>query len=360
MKENNYLLIMAGGVGSRFWPASRENNPKQFLDISGNGKSLIRLTYERFLKNMASSNIYVVTLEKYKEKVLVHLPELSDDQVICEPSRNNTAPCIAYAAFKLYNLNPDANVVVTPADHLIRKEAHFNQVISEGLAFTRNTNSILTLGITPSRPDTGYGYIEMGDPVQDGPIRKVSRFAEKPVLDLAKSYLSSGNYVWNSGLFLFRVGVIIKAFHQFAPGITKCLSPDIIDYNTVKEKSQIAENYLRTPKISIDYAIMEKADNIYVFPAEFGWSDLGTWNSLHSELEKDKDENVIQAKSAMVLDSKNCLVRASDEKIIVVKGLENYIIVDDQDVLLIYPKDKEQEIKAIRKDVQEKFGGDKV
>ena len=348
---------MAGGVGSRFWPASQENNPKQFLDIMGTGKSLIRLTFERFLNIVDSENIYVVTLKKYKDKVLEHIPELRDDQVICEPSRNNTAPCIAYATSKLMSLNHEANIVVAPADHIILNKLKFNSVIEECLAFTFSHQCILTLGINPSRPDTGYGYIEMGQISADHmEIRKVNRFAEKPVLELAKSYLEKGNYVWNSGLFIFRADTILESFNSYAPEIINLLSPDQIDYNTDKEVEQIEVNYPQTPKISIDYAIMEKAQNIYVYPSEFGWSDLGTWNSLHNESEKDQMNNVIQSETVLIKETKNCLIRSPMGKTVIVKGLDSYIIVDENDVLLIYPKDEEQEIKQIAQEVRHLFG----
>ncbi len=354
---NNYLVIMAGGVGSRFWPASRESTPKQFLDILGVGKSLIQLTFDRFVPIIPAENIFVVTHEKYKKAVLTHLPALNEDQVICEPSRNNTAPCVAYAAIKLNHQNPNANIIVSPADHIILKEQEFHRVIKEALAFTAGTESIVTLGLHPTRPDTGYGYIEMGEHVESE-IRKAIRFAEKPALDLAKKYLADGNFAWNSGLFIFRSSTIINEFKLHANEIISLLGDDKVRYNTDHELEDIQQNYPKTPSISIDYAIMEKASNIFTIPAQIGWSDLGTWKSLFEECDKDDMDNVVQADKVLLKDTKNCLVRAPKNKTVVIYGLEDYLIIDESDVLLIYPKSLEQNIKEVRSEVNDSFGND--
>ena len=353
---SNYLVIMAGGVGSRFWPASRENNPKQFLDILGTGKSLIRLTFERFLPIIPAEHIYVVTHIKYKELVLEHLPELGPEQVLGEPSRNNTAPCVAYAAMKIHDRDRQANVVIAPADHIILKENEFRAIIRRALVFTDSHQAIVTLGIKPSRPDTGYGYIEMDTQDHDTGVYKAIRFTEKPQLDQAMEYLKSGNYAWNSGLFIFSTSTIQKAFAQLAAGIYELLGPENINYNSPEEKAQLEKFYPQTPKISIDYAIMEKAENIFTINADIGWSDLGTWKSLYEECDKDDQENVVQASRYILEQTSNSLIRASADKLLVIRGLDDYIVIDQPDVLVIYPKTKEQEIKKIRNQVESEFG----
>jgi mannose-1-phosphate guanylyltransferase len=351
---NNYVAIMAGGIGSRFWPASRSATPKQFLDILGVGKSLIRLTFERFLKLCPAENIFIVTNGMYKDLVKQHLPELKDNQVLCEPSRNNTGPCAAYAAFKLRALNPDANFVIAPSDHVILKEDAFIENLRKALAFTSSHDALCTLGITPTRPDTGYGYIhfQKENPV-DG-VHKVFQFTEKPNLENAKRFVESGAYVWNAGIFIWRAEAILQAFRQHAPGIYGVLSEGLQVYNTPAEQAFIDEHYPNTPNISVDFAIMEKASNVYTIPSDFGWSDLGTWASLHEEMEKDENGNLINGSHVLALDVKDCLIRAPKGKLLVLKDLEDYIVVDEGDVLLVFPKGKEQEIKAVTKSVESK------
>ena len=348
---NTYVAIMAGGIGSRFWPASREERPKQFLDILGVGKSLIRLTFERFLKLCPASNIFIVTNKQYAGLVKEHLPELSDNQILTEPSRNNTAPCIAYTAFKLEALNPEANLVVAPSDHIILKEDIFVSTLQKGLAFTAANDALLTLGITPTRPDTGYGYIEVAsnaDTAGDEPL-SVEAFKEKPDRSTAQQYLDSGNYFWNAGIFVWRVGNLLKAFAENAPEIHQILGAGAEHYNTPQEQAFIDEAYPTTPSISVDYAIMEKANNVFTIPSDFGWSDLGTWASLHAESAKDDQDNVIQCSSFQLIDTQNTLIRAPHGKQIVIGGLDNYIVVDEGDILLIWPKSREQEIKTLIK-----------
>lgn len=343
---NTYVAIMAGGIGSRFWPASREARPKQFMDILGVGKSLIRLTFERFLKLCPAENIFIVTNEMYKGLVKEHLPELTDNQILCEPSRNNTGPCVAYTAFKLKAINPDANFVVAPSDHVILKEEAFINSLKNALNFTTKNNALLTLGITPTRPDTGYGYVHF-DKSGAEEIKKVYKFTEKPNLKNAKAFVDSGEYLWNAGIFIWSVKSILASFEKNAPDIFDILAKGANFYNTDEEQHFINEHYPTTPSISVDYAILESSNNVYTIPADIGWSDLGTWASLHEESEKDENGNVIQGQNIMTFESKDSLIRTSSNKLVVCKGLENYIVVDEGDVLLIWPKNEEQGIKKM-------------
>lgn len=351
-KNNNYVAIMAGGIGSRFWPASRTSMPKQFLDILGVGKSLIRLTFERFLHLCPAENIFIVTNGMYKDLVKEHLPELTDNQILCEPSRNNTAPCVAYTALKLNQLNPDANLVIAPSDHVILNEKAFVDTLEKGLDFTARHDALLTLGIQPTRPDTGYGYINYEPVAAIDNVHKVVRFTEKPPLEKAREFLASGEYLWNAGIFVWRVASLLEAFRTHAREIVDILAAEGV-YNTAGEQAFIDENYPKTPKISIDYAIMEKADNIYTIPSSFGWSDLGTWASLYAESNQDEAGNVLQSPRIQTYDTHNSLIRAPKDKLIVVGGLDDYIIVDEEDVLLIWPMSREQEIKQVTGGIRE-------
>jgi len=350
--NNTYVAIMAGGVGSRFWPASRVSRPKQFLDIMGVGKSLLQLTYERFLNLCPKENIFIVTNGMYKAQVKEHLPELTDNQILCEPSRNNTAPCIAYAALKLQKLNPEANMVIAPSDHIILQEREFVNTLKKALDFSEKNKALLTLGIRPSHPNTGYGYINYA-PEETKGVHKVRRFTEKPPLEKAKAFLASGDYLWNAGIFIWKTSSIIEAFTRHAEDILTILNASPDCYNTPREQPFIDENYPKTPNISIDYAIMEKADNVYTIPSSFGWSDLGTWASLHKESDKDDQQNLIQADRIIAEDIQNSILRAPEGKLVVAKGLNNFIVIDEGDVLLIYPKNKEQEIKAITQSIKD-------
>ena len=342
--SNTFVAIMAGGIGSRFWPASRVANPKQFLDILGVGKSLIRLTYERFLSITDKSQIYIVTNSTYFELVKEHLPEINDDQIICEPSRNNTAPCVAYTALKIENINPDANLVVAPSDHIILQESKFLDLIKLALDYSHQNDALLTLGIQPTRPDTGYGYIQF-----DGnqSINPVIKFTEKPPLELAQSFIEAGNYLWNAGIFVWSVKSILKAFKKHAPEITNILASKPSVYNSPEENSFIRKNYPLTPNISIDFAIMEKAKNVFTIPGSFGWSDLGTWASLYSEMPKTKENNVIQSENTILENVDHSLIRLPSNKYAVIKGLNDFLVVDSEDVLLIWPKSEEQKIKNV-------------
>lgn len=356
--KNVYVAIMAGGVGSRFWPGSREAKPKQFLDMMGVGKSLLQLTFERFLPICPAERIFVVTNAAYKALVKEQLPELTDNQILCEPSRNNTAPCIAYTALKLAGLDPDATMVVAPSDHLILKETAFLDKVSAGLKFAAEKDALVTLGIQPSRPDTGYGYIQYEKKDTQTGIHKVRRFAEKPDYETAQSFLNSGEYLWNAGIFIWSTRSILSAFEQYASEIHQMLSEGKGVYNTPDEQAFIDRRYPDTPNISVDFAIMENAQNVYTIPAEVGWSDLGTWASLHAECDKDENDNAIIAQNALLIDSDNNLIRCSNpEKLLVIQELSNFIVVDESDVLMIYPKSKEQEIKQLTALVKQRYDG---
>lgn len=355
MKNNTYVAIMAGGVGSRFWPGSREAKPKQFLDILGVGKSLLRLTFERFLPLCPAENIFIVTHKKYKQLVLDQLPELTTNQVLCEPSRNNTAPSVAYTAFKLHALNPDANFVIAPSDHIILKEEAFIQKLRMALSFAEKNDALLTLGIQPSRPDTGYGYINFGEAVSEQ-IFKVKSFKEKPDESTAQVYLDSGHYLWNAGIFIWKAENILKAFKSYAPEIFELLQKGKDYYNTENEQAFIDEFYPQTTKISVDFAIMEKAQNICTLPADIGWSDLGTWASLHAELPQSAAGNVCNSQEVRLVETTNCLIRLPEGKLALIRGLDGFFVIDEGDVLLIYPKSKEQEIKQETEEIKKIFG----
>ena len=344
---------MAGGVGSRFWPASTEETPKQFLDILGVGKSLIRLTFERFLKLVPAERILIVTNKKYRDLTKFHLPELPMENILCEPSRNNTGPCVAYTALRLRAVNPDAVFVTAPSDHVILKEEAFLNKIKQAFSFIENQDAIVTLGIQPTRPDTGYGYIETnckceGDEKDNSVgVCSVNAFKEKPSKDKAQQYLDDGNYLWNAGIFIWKAADLIKSFEKNAPDIISVLTQDESNFNTNLEQGYIDTVYPDTPSISVDYAILERADNVYTIPADIGWSDLGTWNSLHAFLDKDENFTVTLGENTHLIDTKDSIVRSDSKKIVVIKGLENYIVVDEPDALLIYPKGDEQEIKQV-------------
>jgi len=354
--SKTYIAIMAGGVGSRFWPASRESLPKQFLDILGVGKSLIQLTYDRALKLVPKENILIATNKKYRDLVKEHLPEITDNQILLEPSRNNTAPCIAYLALKIENLTPDGTFAVWPSDHVILKELEFIKKMNLAFSYAEKGEALITLGLQPTRPDTGYGYIEVNHKDGVQAIEKVIQFREKPDLATAQSYLDAGNYFWNAGIFIWSIPAVMKAFQDNSPSILQVLSEDISKYNTPDEQEYIDRVYPNTEKISVDYALLERSNNVYTIPAEIGWSDLGTWNSLHFYLEKDEKGNVIQGNIPSLTNVENNFIRLPQDKLAVIDGLQNMIVIDDGDVLLIYPKDKEQEIKQVRQQIKEKGG----
>lgn len=349
---------MAGGIGSRFWPMSRNNFPKQFIDILGSGKTLIRQTYERFLEICPKENIYIVTNEGYVDHVFNQLPELNKNQVLAEPQRRNTAPCVAYAAMKIYLTNPDANLIIAPSDHVITDNKKFNEAIKKGLAFTATNPSLLTIGIHPSRPDTGYGYIQYnGDESEEEfKISKVKTFTEKPNLEMAKFFLKSGEFLWNAGIFLWSAKTILKAIEDLMPDMYSIFKDGELLYNTDREQEYIKEAYAQCKNISIDYGIMEKAKNVFVLSAEFGWSDLGTWKSLYEQLPHDPKGNAIVGPHVMVDHTSNCIINMPKDKLAIIQGLENFIVVQTENVLLICPKDDEQQVRNLVNDVKLKKG----
>jgi mannose-1-phosphate guanylyltransferase len=342
---------MAGGIGSRFWPASTVDKPKQFLDILGVGKSLIRMTFERSLRVVPAENILIVTNKRYKALVKEHLPELPERNILCEPSMNNTAPCVAYTALRIEAENPNATFAVLPSDHVILKEDAYVQKLNQAFEFAQQNEVIVTLGIQPTRPDTGYGYIEIDsneESNESGP-KKVNSFKEKPDKLTAQKYVDAGNYLWNAGMFVWRVKSILSSFNDNATNILKVLCEDKSKLGTEGEQAYIDQVYPLTEKISVDYAILERADNVYTIPSDIGWSDLGTWNSLHDYLDKDDNLTVTLGEQTHLINTHNCIVRSDSQKVVVIKGLEDYIVVDDENALLIYPKSDEQEIKAVVK-----------
>lgn len=343
-----YIAIMAGGIGSRFWPSSTTERPKQFLDILGVGKSLIRMTFERCLHIVPPENILIVTNKRYRTLVREQLPELPENNILCEPSMNNTAPCVAYTALHIQAKDPKAVFAVLPSDHVILKEQEYVDILQNAFAFAQNHEALVTLGIQPTRPDTGYGYIRYDAKPADTELNafKVHEFKEKPDVHTAQKYLDSGEYLWNAGMFVWSVSHILEAFDRYAPDILKVLSEDLTCYNTPSEQSYIDQVYPHTQKISIDYAIMERADNVYTIPADIGWSDLGTWNSLHAYLASGNDQIKI-GQNIHLIDCENVMVMSNNTKTIVIKGLDDYIVVDEDNALLIYPKSQEQEIKEV-------------
>ncbi|MBE6182248.1 MAG: mannose-1-phosphate guanylyltransferase [Rikenellaceae bacterium] len=340
---------MAGGVGTRFWPKSRQLMPKQFLDILGTGKSFIRHTYERFVELVPPENFLVVTNRKYKDLVLEHLPELKPEQVLCEPIGRNTAPCIAYAAYTLQTKNPEAEMIVTPSDHLILNEADFRSIIGECLVFAAEHDALLTVGIKPTRPDTGYGYIQVSD---SQPISKVKCFTEKPNLELAQTFLQCGEFVWNSGIFIWKVNTIIKAFERYLPEHHTLFSSMQQTLGTESEQSTVEKIFAECRAISIDYGVMEKADNVYVRCGEFGWSDVGTWGSVYQHSRKDRYANAIPAEGCYLYDTRSSIVSLPKDKIAIISGLKEYIVVDTEDVLMICPRADEQNIKKFIDEVK--------
>ncbi len=362
MNKDNYCIIMAGGIGSRFWPLSKTRKPKQFLDILGTGKTLLQQTYSRIKDIIPTENVLVVTSEDYGDLVLQQLPMLQPDQILLEPLRRNTAPCIAYANYKIKKLNPDARIMVAPSDHLILKEQDFIEVIQKGLQFVADNDCLLTLGIQPSRPETGYGYIQInGDksPIKlNSSFRKVKTFTEKPDLKMAELFLESGDFFWNSGMFFWSLKNIMKAFEQFLPEVDNLFKPGGESYSMDKESNFIAQAYANCKNISIDYGIMEKAENVYVLCSDFGWSDLGTWGSLYDKLEKDKEKNSVIGKNIFTYDTTNCLINIPDEKLVVVQGLDDFIVVESDNILLICRKMDEQKIKQFVNDVKLEKGDD--
>lgn len=356
MNSNHYVAIMAGGIGSRFWPMSRTDFPKQFLDILGTGQTLIQNTYNRFAKFIPKENIYVVTSTEYASIVQEQLPGMKFDNILCEPSRKNTAPCIAYIAYKLKALNAEGSLICAPADHLILDETGFAKVCFEALNFVAKHKSLITLGIKPSHPNTGYGYIQFEQQGVSDNVYKVKTFTEKPNLEIARSFLASGDFLWNAGIFVWQVQSIVAAFNKHLPEIAELFIAENDAFNTAEETAAIQRIYPQCTNISIDYGIMEKADNVYVIPSSFGWSDLGTWNSAYENMEKDYLGNAVSGDNVMVIDATRCMVHGKDDKLYLLQGMDDYILVDTEDVLLICKKEKEQEIKEYVAEVRRNKG----
>jgi mannose-1-phosphate guanylyltransferase len=344
MNKNYYAVLMAGGVGSRFWPVSTAQFPKQFHDMLGTGETLIQKTYSRLSKLIPQENILILTNEIYNALVLEQLPMVKQEQVILEPAMRNTAPCILYASLKIKKLNPDAIMVVAPSDHWIEDEQAFIDNLQQSFDYADKEEVLITLGIKPTFANTGYGYIEY-DREDSNPIKKVSHFREKPDYNTAKQFLESGNFLWNAGIFIWSVQVIIDAFKTFQPEMYSLFVQGYESYNTPSENKFILEHYSLSNNISIDYAVMENAPNVHVLPAGFDWNDLGTWGSLHDKLPKDEENNTVVGARVFIENASNNIIRSDKGKTVVIDGLHNFIIVDKDDVLLIFPKDKEQEIK---------------
>ncbi|MBK6729543.1 MAG: mannose-1-phosphate guanylyltransferase [Bacteroidetes bacterium] len=354
--NNIYVAIMAGGIGSRFWPASRINKPKQFLDILNTGQTLIQSTYERFLKIAPKDNIFIVTNEAYLELVHEQLPDIKPSRILAEPMRRNTGPCIAYVSHKIATIDPDANIIVAPSDHLILNEQKFLEVMYQGLEYTFSHDDLVTLGIKPTRPDTGYGYIQYDDHTIMPGIHKVKTFTEKPDKELAKTFVSSGDFLWNSGIFIWNVKSILTAFEKHLQDINHAFSAAQKFFGKPEEAAAIEKAYSLCTNISIDFGLMEKASNVFVIPSSFGWSDLGTWTSLWSNYSSDYWGNAVNGKQVLMYDSKDCMVIAPENKLVVLQGLDDYVVVDSGDVLLVCKKDQEQHLKEITSDIKRYLG----
>ncbi len=359
MNNNIYCIIMAGGVGSRFWPLSTSKTPKQFLDILGTGKTLIQQTFERFKPICPAENMLVVTSSDYRDIVLEQLPELTSEQVLSEPVRRNTAPCIAFANTIIKSKNPNANIVVTPADHLILNEDLFRKNIVSGLQFVKTSNRLLTLGIKPSRPETGYGYIQIEEE-ENLPenFSKVKTFTEKPNLEMAKIFFESGEFFWNSGIFIWSLKSIENAFKQYLNEVSSLFDMFLPSVGTADQEKNLYDTYINCKNISIDYGIMEKADNVYVQIVDFGWSDLGTWTSLHDNSQRNEDNNAVLSGKVLLYDTKDSVVHLPNGKMAVIQGLDNYIVVQSDKSLLICPKKNEQQIRQFTTDLKTEFGSD--
>jgi len=356
--KHHYVAIMAGGIGSRFWPMSRTAYPKQFLDVLNTGKTLIQWTYERYTQFIPLENIYIVTSEEYVSIVEAQLPNLPKENILAEPSKKNTAPCIAYISFKLAQKDPQATFVVAPSDHLILEQENFQKIVEQSLDFVSHIKALATLGIKPTNPNTGYGYIQYeGLEVSKG-VYKVKTFTEKPTEEIAESFIASGDFLWNAGIFAWKASTIIAAFEKYQPEMFELFDGEKANFNTPAEKQSIQKIYPQCVNISIDIAIMEKADNVYVIPASFGWSDLGTWNSAYENMEKDYFANAVASDNVIVIDATKCMINAPKDKLVVVQGLDDFIVVDTKDVLLICSKEKEQSIKEYVAEVK-RHKGDK-
>ena len=345
---SNHLVIMAGGVGSRFWPMSTAECPKQFIDVLGIGKSLLQLTVERFGNIISPENIWVVTNRSYADIVAKQLPDMPRENILCEPCRRNTAPCIAYISWRIKSKDPKANIVVTPSDHIVTNTGEFQRVISACMKFTSDTDAIVTLGMKPNRPETGYGYIQANmaaNSLRNKEVYRVDSFREKPDLATAEKYIKQSNYFWNAGIFIWNVNTIVNAFRMYQPTMSKIFESMLPYYGTEREQELIDQRFPECESISVDYAIMEKAEEIFVCPADFGWSDLGTWGSLHLQSHKDLYGNACIGENINMFESHNCIVHTVQEKKVVIQGLDGYIVAENDDTLLICKLSEEQRIK---------------
>ena len=356
MNKHHYVAIMAGGIGSRFWPKSRTSYPKQFLDILNTGKSLIRWTYERYAAFIPNENIYIVTSDEYVAIVHEQLPELPIENILAEPSRKNTAPCVAYISYKLLQKDPEAVLIVAPSDQMILDSDAFRTITSKALNFVTQIKSLVTLGIKPTHPNTGYGYIQHEALAAGEGIYKVKTFTEKPNLELAKTFLLSGDFLWNAGIFVWQVKNVMTAFEKYQPEMYELFDNEKENFNTVNEKNAINRIYPLCTNVSIDFAIMEKADNVFVIPSSFGWSDLGTWNSAYDNLDKDYLGNAVASENVIVIDATKCMISAPHDKLVLIQGIDDCIIVDTKDVLMICKKEKEQSIKEYVAEVKRNKG----
>lgn len=356
-KNNCYCVIMGGGVGSRFWPCSRTNLPKQFLDFFGTGRSLLQQTFDRFNKIIPTDNIFIVTNVLYADLVKQQLPQMDESRILLEPARRNTAPCILWASYHIKAIDPKANIVVAPSDHLILKEDEFTQAVQRGLEFVSEEDKLLTLGITPNRPETGYGYIQIAEQVGDN-FYKVKTFTEKPELELAKLFISTGEFYWNSGIFMWNINSIIKAAEKYLPEVVLKLTSKLDSFNTPDEQAYINDVFPTCPNVSIDFGLMEKAENVYISLGDFGWSDLGTWSSLYDLSSKDENQNVTLRCKSIIYNGNNNIIVLPEGKLAVIDGLDGYLIAENDNVLLICKKDEEHAIRKYVNDTQLKFGDD--
>lgn len=353
--SHRYCVIMCGGIGSRFWPYSRSQRPKQFIDFLGTGRSLLQMTFDRIVQVVPAENIVILTNSQYRELVLEQLPQLAPAQILAEPARRNTAPCIAWAAYHIAARDPEASMIVTPSDHLITRENEFLRIVCQGFDFVEENDALLTLGITPTRPETGYGYIQIGDEI-NAEFHKVKTFTEKPDRALAETFIRTGEFFWNSGIFLWRASTIIQAFADCAPDVSRVFQAGRNAFGTAAEADWVARNFPGCVSISIDYAVMERAANVYVETASFGWNDLGTWSALYDISPKNNVGNVAQQCRVLAYNSTGNIFAVKDDKLIVVDGLSDYIVADAGDVLLICPKANEQKIKQMVNDAKVNFG----
>lgn len=355
MNKNYYAVLMAGGVGSRFWPVSTSSYPKQFHDMLGTGQTLIQKTFERLNQFVPTGNILILTNEMYNAIVLEQLPMVTQDQVVLEPAMRNTSPCILYASLKIQKMNPNAVMIVAPSDHWIEDENAFAHDVKTCFDKCEKEAVLCTLGIRPTFPNTGFGYIEF-EKESDQKLKKVIQFREKPDYETAREFLKQGNFLWNAGIFMWSVETIVGAFKKYQPSQYKLFQEGYSCYNTPDEPEFIQENYERAENISIDYAILERSQSIFTLPASFDWNDLGTWGALYDKLDKDSAENATVNCRTVLVNAKNNMIRTATNKVVVVDGLEDYIIVDKEDVLLIYPKSKQQDIKKVRGEISDTFG----